>query len=54
MSKYRFNIDEGAGIATLTIEATDEESAITQAQQLLKSSDVLGEPIEMTDESAST
>jgi hypothetical protein len=50
MPKYQFNINEGSNSATLTVTSNDEQSAIQQAQQLLKSSDSLGTPEEVTEQ----
>jgi hypothetical protein len=50
VKSYQFNINEGQNTATLTVKASDEQTAIQQAQQLLKSSDSLGTPLEVTNQ----
>lgn len=50
VKSYQFNINEGQNTATLTVRASDEQTAIQQAQQLLKSSDSLGTPQEVTNQ----
>lgn len=52
MQSYKFNINEGTNTATLTVKADDEQSAIQQAESLLKTSGSLGQPQEVTDESS--
>ena len=54
MSRYQFNIQEGSQKATLTVESSDEESAIKRAQQLLKSSDSLGNPTQLSESQSRT
>jgi len=48
MQKYQFDINQGANSATLVVKANDEQSAIEQAQSLLKTSGDLGSPTELS------
>lgn len=54
MKAYKFDINEGANSATLTVKANDEQSAIEQAQSLLKTSGELGSPTQVSDGSSGT
>jgi len=54
MQSYQFNINEGSSTATLTVKANDEQSAIQQAQQLLKTSDQLGSPQQVSESSSTS
>lgn len=51
MQSYKFNLNEGSTTASLTVKANDEQSAIEQAQSLLKSSDSIGQPEQVSEES---
>lgn len=50
MKSYQFDINEGANSATLTVKANDEQTAIQQAEQLLKSSGSIGSPRQVSNQ----
>jgi hypothetical protein len=49
---YQFQLNEGQSTATLTIQADSEQSAVQQAQQLLRNTDQLGSPQQVSSQSA--
>lgn len=56
MKSYQFSLNEGANQATLTLKATDEQTAVQQARSILQTSDgnSLGTPQEVSEQSRSS
>jgi len=49
MKSYQFDLNEGNTTATLTVKASDEQSAIQQARDLVKSSGSIGSPRQLNE-----